>query len=193
MLPTSMIGRCSSRTTRPISCRDSQFTILELILPCLTCRAFHSNHQMTLATNQSIRWFVQPVNDEMLGPRSTSSVFHIPHDIGNEINSTWGYINVSEGGFLPDLNEPSGFVVDTTLDSAAQTANLYNSGTISVGRSYSSGSSQRSSSIVSVDLTKLPINGTYEIMDAYFTLNTKSTSYGEVWLDSVFDQHRFRW
>ena len=51
-----------------------------------------------LATNQSIRWFVQPVNDEMLGPRSTSSVFHIPHDIGNEINTTWGYINVSEGG-----------------------------------------------------------------------------------------------
>ena len=146
-----------------------------------------------LATNQSIRWFVQPVNDEMLGPRSTSSVFHIPHDIGNEINSTWGYINVSEGGFLPDLNEPSGFVVDTTLDSAAQTANLYNSGTISVGRSgYSSGTSQRSSFIISVDLTKLPINGTYEIMDAFFTLNTKSTSYGEVYwsaslINTAFD------
>ena len=45
-----------------------------------------------------------------------------------------GYINVSEGGFLPDLNEPSGFVTDTTLDSAAPNANLYNSGTISVGR-----------------------------------------------------------
>ncbi|MGB1793791.1 MAG: DNRLRE domain-containing protein, partial [Candidatus Poseidoniaceae archaeon] len=146
-----------------------------------------------LSTNQSIRWFVQPVNDEMLGPRSTSSVFHIPHDIGNEINSTWGYINVSEGGFLPDLNEPSGFVVDTTLDSAAQTANLYNSGTISVGRSgYSSGTSQRSSFIISVDLTKLPINGTYEIMDAFFTLNTKSTSYGEVYwsaslINTAFD------
>ncbi|MGA0331615.1 MAG: DNRLRE domain-containing protein [Candidatus Poseidoniaceae archaeon] len=146
-----------------------------------------------LATNQSIRWFVQPVNDEMLGPRSTSSVFHIPHDIGNEINSTWGYINVSEGGFLPDLNEPSGFVVDTTLDSAAPNANLYNSGTISVGRSgYSSGTSQRSSFIVSVDLTKLPINGTYEIMDAFFTLNTKSTSYGEVYwtvslINTAFD------
>ena len=146
-----------------------------------------------LATNQSIRWFVQPVNDEMLGPRSTSSVFHIPHDIGNEINSTWGYINVTEGGFLPELNEPSGFVTDTTLDSAASNANLYNSGTISVGRSgYSSGTSQRSSFIVSVDLTKLPINGTYEIMGALFTLNTKSTSYGEVWwsgsvINTAFD------
>ncbi|MEC7180378.1 MAG: DNRLRE domain-containing protein, partial [Candidatus Thermoplasmatota archaeon] len=146
-----------------------------------------------LATNQSIRWFVQPVNDEMLGPRSTSSVFHIPNDIGNEINSTWGYINVSEGGFLPDLNEPSGFVTDTSLDSAAPNANLYNSGTISVGRSlYSSGTSQRSSTIVSVDLTKLPINGTYEIMDAFFTLNTKSSSTGEVWwsaslINTAFD------
>ena len=146
-----------------------------------------------LSTNQSIRWFVQPVNDEMLGPRSTSSIFHIPHDVGNEINSTWGYINVSEGGFLPDLNEPSGFVTDTTLDSAAPNANLYNSGTISVGRSgYSSGTSQRSSTIVSVDLTKLPINGTYEIMDAFFTLSTKSTSYDEVWtsasvLNTAFD------
>jgi len=140
-----------------------------------------------LASNQSIRWFVQPVNDEMLGPRSTSSVFHIPHDIGNEINSTWGYINVSEGGFLPSLNEPSGFIIDTTIDSAASNANLYNSGTLSVGRSsYSTGTSQRSSVIMSVDLTKLPINGTYEIMDAFFTLNTKSTSYGEVfWSPSL--------
>ena len=129
----------------------------------------------------------------MLGPRSTSSVFHIPHDIGNEINSTWGYINVSEGGFLPSLNEPSGFVTDTTLDSAAANANLYNSDTFSVGRSgYSSGTSQRTSTIVSVDLTKLPINGTYEIMSAFFTLNTKSSSYGEVWwsgsvLNTAFD------
>ena len=146
-----------------------------------------------LATNQSIRWFVQPVNDEMLGPRSASSVFHIPHDVGNAINSTWGYINVSEGGFLPNLNEPSGFLTDTTLDSAAANANLYNSDTFSVGRSgYNSGTSQRSSTIVSVDLTKLPINGTYEIVSAYFTLSTKSTSFGEVWwsgsvLNTAFD------
>ncbi|MEC8589879.1 MAG: DNRLRE domain-containing protein, partial [Candidatus Thermoplasmatota archaeon] len=56
---------------------------------------------------------------------------------------------------------------------------------MSVGRSgYSSGSSQRSSFIVSVDLTKLPINGTYEIMEAFFTLNTKSTSYDEVWMSA---------
>ena len=142
-----------------------------------------------LNTNQSVRWFVQPVNNSMLGPRSTSSVFHIPHDIGNEINSTWGYINVSEGGFLPTLNEPSGFITDTTLDSVASNANLYNSGTISVGRSVlSTAASQRSSFIVSVDLTKLPINGTYEIMDAFFTLNTKSTSYGEVfWSPSLIN------
>ena len=146
-----------------------------------------------LATNQSIRWFVQPVNNEMLGPRSSSSIFHIPHDIGNEINSTWGYINVSEGGFLPDLNEPSGFIVDTTIDSSAANANLYNSGTMSVGRSfYSGGQSQRSSIIVSVDLTKLPINGTYEIMDASFALITKSSSYGEVYwsvskINTAFD------
>ncbi len=146
-----------------------------------------------LNTNQSVRWFVQPVNNSMLGPRSTSSVFHIPHDIGNEINSTWGYINVSEGGFLPTLNEPSGFITDTTLDSGASNANLYNSGTISVGRSaYSTAASQRSSFIVSVDLTKLPINGTYEIMDSFFSLNTKSTSYGEVFwsasrINTAFD------
>lgn len=134
-----------------------------------------------LATNQSIRWFVQPVNDEMLGPRSTSSVFHIPHDIGNEINSTWGYINVSEGGFLPDLNEPAGFVTDTTLDSGAPNTNLYNSGAITVGRSgFNSGQSQRSSFIMSFDLTKLPINSTYEIMSANLTIPMKSSSYGHV-------------
>ena len=146
-----------------------------------------------LSTNQSIRWFVQAVNNSMLGPRSTSSLFHIPHDIGNEINNTLGYINVSEGGFLPDYNEPSGFITDTTIDSSAPTSNLFNSDTLSVGRSaISGGQSQRSSFIVSVDLTKLPINGSYEIMSAFFTLQTKSTSYGEVYwsasaLNTAFD------
>ena len=134
-----------------------------------------------LSTNQSIRWFVQPVNNSMLGPRSVSSVFHIPNDVGNEINSTWGYINVSEGGFLPDLNEPSGFMTDTTLDSAAPNTNLYNSGTIIVGRSaFSGGQSQRSSFIMSFDLTKLPMNSTYEIMSANLTIPMKSSSYGHV-------------
>ena len=98
-------------------------------------------------------------------------------NIGNEINNTLGYINVSEGGFLPDYNEPSGFITDTTIDSSAPTSNLFNSDTLSVGRSaISGGQSQRSSFIVSVDLTKLPINGSYEIMSAFFTLQTKSTT-----------------
>ena len=146
-----------------------------------------------LSTNQSIRWFVQPVNDEMLGPRSTSSIFHIPHDVGHEINSTWGYINVSEGGFLPAYNEPSGFITDTTLDSGVANTNLVNSRWISVGRSgYTTGSSQRSSMILSIDLTKLPISGNYEIMKANLSLQGPATGSGEVYasvsmINTAFD------
>lgn len=136
-----------------------------------------------LDTNQSIRWFVQPVNNSMLGPRSTSSVFHLPHDIGQEINSTWGYINVQEGGFLPSLNEPSGFIADTTLDSGAPNTNYEGDSILSIGRSSSTTStSGRTSTILSIDLSKLPLGNTFEIMSANMTVNYASNSYGEVWV-----------
>lgn len=136
-----------------------------------------------LNTNQSVRWFVQPVNNSMLGPRSTSSVFHIPHDIGNEINSTWGYLNITEGGFLPSLNEPSGFIADTMLDSGAPNTNYTNDGIVSIGRSFSSSStSGRSSTILSIDISKLPLGNTFEIMSATLMMNFASNGYGEVWV-----------
>ncbi len=86
MLPTSMIGRCSSRTTRPISCRDSQFTILELILPCLTCKASRSNHRVT---SQQIKAF-----DGLFNPSTMRCLAHaqpVPFSISHmtlEMKST---------------------------------------------------------------------------------------------------------
>ena len=60
MLPTSMIGRCSSRTTLPISCRDSRFTIHELILPCLTYKASLSNLQVTSQQTKAFAGLFNP-------------------------------------------------------------------------------------------------------------------------------------
>ena len=135
-----------------------------------------------LDTNQSIRWFVQPVNNSMLGPRSISSVFHIPHDIGQEINNTWGYLNISEGGFLPSLNEPSGFIQDIGLDSGSPNADLSGGSVLSIGRSsFTSSTSARSSALFSIDISKLPLGNSFEVMSAELYLVTESGSYGEVW------------
>jgi hypothetical protein len=135
-----------------------------------------------LDTNQSIRWFVQPVNNSMLGPRSTSSVFHIPHDIGQEINSTWGYLNISEGGFLPSLNEPSGFIQDIGLDSGSPNYDLSGDSVLSIGRSsFTTSTSARSSVLFSIDISKLPLGNSVEVMSAELYLTTESGSYGEVW------------
>ena len=135
-----------------------------------------------LDTNQSIRWFVQPVNNSMLGPRSTSSVFHIPHDIGQEINSTWGYLNISEGGFLPSLNEPSGFIQDIGLDSGSPNYDLSSDSVLSIGRSsFTTSTSARSSVLFSIDISKLPLGNSVEVMSAELYLTTESGSYGEVW------------
>ncbi|MCH1442711.1 MAG: DNRLRE domain-containing protein, partial [Candidatus Poseidoniaceae archaeon] len=136
-----------------------------------------------LSTNQSIRWFVQPVNNSMLGPRSTSSVFHIPHDIGQELNSTWGYLNITEGGFLPSLNEPSGFIQDIGLDSGSPNSNLAGNSVLSFGRSsFTTSTSARSSVLFSIDISKLPLGNSFEVMSAELYLNTESGSYGEVWV-----------
>ena len=61
-------------------------------------QTFRSSHERFFDQSKIVGLFSE---QQHARPRSTSSLFHIPHDIGNEINNTLGYINVSEGGFLP--------------------------------------------------------------------------------------------
>ena len=56
---------------------------------------------------QEIRWMVQPMNNGMLGPRSTSTIFYLPNDVGEEINSTHATLSIQEGSIIPSTAYPS--------------------------------------------------------------------------------------
>ena len=116
---------------------------------------------------QEIRWLVQPINNGMLGPRSLSTNFYIPLELGVEINSTDAILSVQEGAFVPALSNPA-VMDDTYLDSGNQMANKGSDTILSVGRSQLSYSNQalRSSSLIEVDLSNLPMPGTYEVLNA---------------------------
>jgi hypothetical protein len=126
---------------------------------------------------QAIRWMVQPINNGMLGPRSTSSVFYLPSDRGGEVNATDAYLSVQEGAFVPALSYPSA-TTDTYLDSGDIYTNRGTDSSLYVGRSRVSltNPSLRTSSLIAIDLSSLPSLGTYEVVNATLDLNVITAS-----------------
>ena len=66
---------------------------------------FTPSSDLTFA--QEIRWMVQPINNGMLGPRSSSTSFYLPNDVGQEINSTHANLSIQEGSIVASLSYPS--------------------------------------------------------------------------------------
>ena len=124
---------------------------------------------------QEIRWMVQPVNNGMLGPRSTPTNFYIPAEVGEELNSTDATLMVQEGSIVPAVSYPT-VMNDTYLDSGNQLANKGSDSILSVGRSQISATNTalRSSSLISVDLSNLPMPGTYEVLNASLEMDVLS-------------------
>ncbi len=116
---------------------------------------------------QEIRWMVQPMNNGMLGPRSTSTIFYLPNDVGEEINSTHATLSIQEGSIIPSTAYPT-VSDDTFLDTGNIYANRGSSSSLFVGRSQVSTSNPnlRSMSLVNMDFSSLPMPGTYEVVNA---------------------------
>ncbi len=125
---------------------------------------------------QEIRWMVQPMNNGMLGPRSTSTVFYLPNDIGQEINSTHANVSIQEGAIIPSLAYPA-VMEDTYLDTGNIYTNRGSSSALFVGRSSVSTNNQnlRSMSLLNMDFSGLPLPGTYEVIDASLELSAYNT------------------
>ena len=125
---------------------------------------------------QEIRWMVQPVNNGMLGPRSSSTIFYLPNDVGEEINSTHANLSVQEGSIVTSLSYPS-VTQDTYLDTGTIFTNRGSSSSLYVGRSQVSTSNPnlRSMSLMNMNFSALPLPGTYEVVDASLEFNVINT------------------
>ena len=134
---------------------------------------FTPSSDLTFA--QEIRWMVQPVNNGMLGPRSASTVFYLPNDIGAEIDSTHANVSIQEGSIIPSTSYPS-VTADTYLDSGNIYTSQGSSSSLYVGlRPGSPSSAYRTATLMSINFSGLPLPSTYEVLDAHLEMDAIST------------------
>ena len=130
----------------------------------ITNLTFTPPQDLTFA--QEIRWMVQPMNNGMLGPRSTSTIFYLPNDVGEEINSTHATLSIQEGSIIPSTAYPT--VVRHLPRHGEHLHQCSTSSSLFVGRSQvsTSNANLRSMSLVNMDFSSLPMPGTYEVVNA---------------------------
>ena len=134
---------------------------------------FTPSSDLTFA--QEIRWMVQPINNGMLGPRSASSIFYLPNDVGEEVNSTHATLSIQEGnivhpllpqrdtGYLPrhgnHLHRPRFILRPLCWASQISTSNP----------------NLRSMTLMNMNFSALPMPGTYEVVNASLEFNVLNT------------------
>ncbi|MCS5532792.1 MAG: DNRLRE domain-containing protein [Candidatus Poseidoniaceae archaeon] len=123
---------------------------------------------------REVRWMVQPVVDGMLGPRSTSTAFHIPEEKSGEVDSTTAWISLQEGAYVEPLGYPA-LSEDTYLDSGNRFNSFGNTATMYVGRSPLS-NNHYANSLISFDIGVLPMPSIYEIQNATLEMTVASGS-----------------
>ena len=123
---------------------------------------------------QTIRWTIQPIQSGMIGPQSASTLFHIPDADSGEINSTHAWVSLQEGSIVESQNYP--FITqDTLLDEGNSLAQQGGSSYLAVGQS-SSNSILRSSSLIEINFSTLPLPSAYEVSNATLELSVVSGS-----------------
>ena len=128
---------------------------------------------------QTVRWTVQPIDTGMIGPQSNSTIFYIPSVMSGEVDANHAWIDLQDGSLVADLDYPS-LTLDTALDSGNTQANNGASGYLAVGQSPTS-STLRSSTLLSIDFSTLPMPAVYEIDNASLHLSAVAGS-GEVFV-----------
>ena len=127
-----------------------------------------------LSTGESYEWFIQPITDDILGARGQDTIFHIPAETGNSINSTDAEITLQEGQIVDALDYPAIFM-DTYIDSGSTNQAFESSQHLIMGRSnYSSSLNYRSVSLLMVNWSSMPIPASHEFTSATLTLHKLS-------------------
>ena len=127
----------------------------------------------------TIRWTVQPVQSGMIGPQSASTVFYIPNTDSGEVDSTHAWVSLQEGSILESQSYPQ-ITEDTYLDGGNTLTAYGSSDYLAVGQS-SSNSILRSTSLIEIDFSTLPLPTAYEVNNATLELTVLSGS-GEVFV-----------
>ena len=127
-----------------------------------------------ISHTREVRWMVQPIVDGMFGPRSTSTVFHIPEEKSGEIDSTTAWVSLQEGAYVEPLGYPA-ITEDTYLDSGNRFNSFGNAAVMHVGRSPLS-NNHYANTLISFDLGVLPLPSTYEIQNATLEMTVASGS-----------------
>ena len=127
--------------------------------------------------DNSINWYVQPVENDMLGKISNVSSYFIPNIMSQEINQTDASISIQDGSIFPLTNYPSA-TEDVFLDEG-NPSQSNNSLGLMIGNSTIANSNLSSTtSIVSFNLSRIALPSTIEILDAKLTLTSLNGSGG---------------
>ena len=130
--------------------------------------AFANYHDSTQS------WFVQPINDWMLGPRSTMESFIIPNDIGGSMNSTDHWVDLTNGNAYSgsgSYDVAEGAYIDSCSPNTA-----YGSGSSQLSVGLSAGgpacTGQESRSLLRFDISNVPImNGdSWQVVEAHLNM-----------------------
>lgn len=121
---------------------------------------------------QTIRWTVQPIQSGMIGPQSVSTFFHLPNPDSGEIDSTHAWVSLQEGSIIEAQSYPM-ISQDTTLDEGNPFGNNGAASFIAVGQS-STNSILRSTGLIEIDFSTLPLPSSYEINNATLELTVVS-------------------
>ena len=122
-----------------------------------------------------IRWQVQPIFQDVLGPVSNETYYWVPSAVGMELTGSDASLELQEGSIISQLNY-SQVTIDTTLDEGFPTDSMDGNGLL-VGESSVANSPQYSaSSLLAFDWSNLPLPTDYEIISANLSLTSISGS-----------------
>ena len=105
----------------------------------------------------------------------------MPRVVGSTLDSTSAYINLTEGSAVPDIDYPAGLFSDTFVDSGNSNGKFSTSTSMWLGRSaYTSSQSSRSSIVTTIDMSSIPLQGSYEFKSVIYSMRMTSSSSGNI-------------
>ena len=149
----------------------------------LTGPSFTFPSSVSLAQDSTCSWSVQSVVDDMLGPISSDSIFGVPNDITNTIDSTYESLTAQTGMAHSDFNDYE-LVDDTWIYSAMNpNNNLGQNAIMYVGHYGGFG-------LVNVDLSQIPLPEPWMSSEASIELYKQGTTSGnhQIAVYNVFDE-----
>ena len=141
---------------------------------CSTCTFDMSNLTMVDTNSQfgqddKYSWIIQPIQDGMFGPRSTVENFIVPNDIGDSVNSTDYWVELSNGNAYS-----AGNLYDVTQGAYIESCyanNAYGNTDLNVGASNGGPtcSGKESRSLLRFDISNVPIMDTnpWQVVEAH--------------------------